>query len=285
MEEADGVELARFVARTRRKLSASRVNPGGENAVGMLDVGPGFAAWREVDDHADTPTASSDRVFWLDPARPIVLSDVLEAIALYRSLGRRRAFFTVHPEIWPTTLEAELAAAAPGAGSFARWPHVRYNALARAVAERPGETWRESAFTIRVLTAGDAGELDRVLGEVAPWYGARWLPVLRRAVIDHGAELHVAFDGASPAAPPVSLGGLMADGEWAYVAFAATDPAHRGKGGQTSLFRSRLASARRRGAAWCVGETNTMAAQSLKNFLRCGFSEVVEWQVWGWEEA
>jgi hypothetical protein len=28
-----------------------------------------------------------------------------------------------------------------------------------------------------------------------------------------------------------------------------------------------------------------MAAQSLKNFLRCGFTEAFQMQVWGWEET
>lgn len=275
-------ELADFLARTRRTLALCRTGLEG-HAVRVRDLGPGFAAWCETDDGGATPTTSSDRVFWLSPGRAITREDIHGAIGHYRGLGRCRAFFTVHPECWSDAL-------APGFsdGRLTRWPDVRFHVLARETAERASETWRESDLTLRVLRAEDIAAVDAVLGAIAPWYGELWLPVLRRAIVDHGAELHVAYaraSGSSDGPIPVAIGGLMVDGGWCYIGFAATDPAHRGRGGQTILLRSRLASARARGAAWCVGETNSMAAQSLRNFTRCGFEPALEWGIWGWEDG
>ena len=280
-------ELARFLARTRRKLSACRAAdgvgaPGAE--VGIRDLGPGFVTWKIVDDGASTPTASSDRVFWLAPERAITGEDVREAVQFYLGLGRGRAFFVVAPWAWSEGLGGEMLSA-----GMRPWPYVRYPVLMRETAERANEAWRETAFTVRIVggvgSGGDGGEIDRVLGAIGPWYGREWLPLVRRVVTEANAELHVAFDGEGLEARPVAIGGVVVDGEWAYVCFGATEEASRGRGAQTALFRSRLLSARARGARWCVGETNTVAEQSLRNFLRCGFVEVCEMVVWGWEEA
>lgn len=290
--EFDPAELERFLARTRRKLSACRAGPGvvgGAPAaeVAIADLGPGFLTWKVIDDGAATPTASSDRVFWIAPGRAITGQDVRDAIAHYRALGRRRAFFVISPSACTDALMLDMTRE-----GLKPWPQVRYPVLARPTADLDGEVWRESALHVRILRTSPDGrgidELDGVLASIGPWYGTEWLPLVRRVVVEVGAELHVAFDGdpdATPAARPVSIGGLVVDGNWSYVCFGATEESSRGRGGQTSLFRSRLASAARLGATWCAGETNTMAAQSLKNFLRCGFTEAFQMQVWGWEEA
>lgn len=281
----DAEQLARFLARTRRKLSACRAgngvgSPGAE--VGIRDLGPGFVTWKVVDDGAATPTASSDRVFWLAPERAITGEDVREAVEFYRGLGRGRAFFVVAPWAWSDALGEEMLRA-----GMRPWPYVRYPVLVRETAERANERWRETPLDIRVVGNAGAGgnEIDRVLEAIAPWYGREWLPLVRRVVTEANAELHVAFDGEGADARPVAIGGIVIDGEWAYVCFGATEEASRGRGAQTALFRSRLASARARGVRWCVGETNTVAEQSLRNFLRCGFVEACEMVVWGWEDA
>lgn len=289
--------LAHFVDRTRRRLSACRAGPAvaaPESEVGLRDLGPGFATWKVIDDGAATPTASSDRVFWLTPDRPITAADVREAIAFYRGvrggLGHARAFFIVHPEAWTDALGEEMLRA-----GLKPWPYVRYPLLMRPTADQPGEVWRESALTIRIVrhptqtsTQADgqpAASLDRILDSIGPWYGSQWLPLVRRVVMEGSAELHVAFDGEGENARPVAIGGLVVDGDFGYVCFGSTQESSRCKGAQTSLFRSRLASARQQGAKWCLGETNTVAEASLRNFLRCGFTEVLDWRVWGWEEA
>lgn len=295
MEGPDSRSVAGFVDRTRRRLSACRAGgdvvgvAGPEAEVGIRNLGPGFATWKVVDDGGATPTASSDRVFWLTAERPVTGEDVAEAVAFYRGLGRTRAFFVVHPDAWTDAVATEML----GAG-LKPWPCVRYPMLMRETADRPGEVWRESAFAVRIvdaetrdLVAGDGATdwtLERVLESIGPWYGTQWLPLVRRVVVEGEAELHVAFEGSGGSERPVAIGGLVVDGEFGYVCFGATEEASRGRGAQTSLFRSRLASARRRGAIWCLGETNTVAEASLRNFLRCGFREVFDWRVWGWEE-
>jgi hypothetical protein len=215
----DPLDLERFLARTRRTLSACRAGPdvvGGEAdaEVAIRDLGPGFLTWKVIDDGAATPTASSDRVFWIAPGRAITVADVREAIAHYRALGRRRAFFFISPSACTDALMSDMTRE-----GLKPWPEIRYPVLARPTADQSGEVWRESSLAVRILRASPDGrgidELDRVLASIGPWYGTRWLPLVRRVVVEVGAELHVAFDGdpdASPAARPVSIGGLVVDG-------------------------------------------------------------------------
>ena len=281
--DADALELERFLARTRRKLSGCRAGdgvgaPGAE--VGIRDVGPGFLTWKVRDDGATTPTASSDRAFWLAPERAITGADIDEAIAFYASLGRARAFFVVGPRAWSEGLGVEMARRGMRA-----WAHVRYPALVRGVEVGAEEAWSRSASesTLRasIVTGAEPEELARVLRLIEPWYGSDWLGLVRRVVVEVGAELHVAWDEAL--GRPIAIGGVVIEGAWSYVCFGATEESQRRRGCQTLLFGSRLASARRQGAMWCAGETNTMAEQSLRNFLRCGFVEAMEMRVWGWE--
>ncbi len=273
--------MAGFLDRTRRRLSACRAGegvgaPGAE--VGIRDMGPGFLTWRVVDDGSSTPTASSDRVFWIAPDRAVSGADLDEAIGYYRSLRRARAFFVLGPEAWSEELGAEMARR-----GMRPWTQVRYPALARETVERAGEEWGSTTLEPRIVTGDDPSALDRVLESIGPWYGREWLGLVRRVVVEAGAELHLAWDAALNR--PVAIGGVVVEGDWSYVCFGATEESHRRRGGQTLLFRTRLVSASGRGARWCVGETNSMAEQSLRNFLRCGFAEAFEMRVWGWEEA
>lgn len=111
------------------------------------------------------------------------------------------------------------------------------------------------------------------------WYGKPGIATALRMLETGSVEVHMAFDGPQP----VALGMLTLDGDWAYLSAAATDPAHRARGAQSALIRSRLRSAAARGVSWCSCETNTAVPISYRNLKRCGFNEAIAWHVYRWD--
>ena len=77
---------------------------------------------------------------------------------------------------------------------------------------------------------------------------------------------------------PVAAAGLFASEGVGYVGFAATLPAHRGKGGQSALLAERIRHARAIGCDLLVTETgerrDDLPSNSYRNLLRAGFAEV-----------
>jgi GNAT superfamily N-acetyltransferase len=76
---------------------------------------------------------------------------------------------------------------------------------------------------------------------------------------------------------PAAAGALYADGNGAYLGFAATVPEHRGKGAQNALLATRIHRARELGCRWVSTETGEQRpgdrSGSYRNILRAGFSE------------
>ena len=103
---------------------------------------------------------------------------------------------------------------------------------------------------------------------------------LPEAVEPRLARLHqtgwrcwVAFDGDEPA----GAGALFAAERVAYLGFAGTLPAHRGKGAQSALLAARLQAAEQLGCDVVVTETGERRgdrpSNSYRNILRAGFRE------------
>ena len=110
---------------------------------------------------------------------------------------------------------------------------------------------------------------------------------LPEAVEPRLARLHqtgwrcwVAFDGDEPA----GAGALFAAERVAYLGFAGTLPAHRGKGAQSALLAARLQAAEQLGCDVVVTETGERRgdrpSNSYRNILRAGFREVAVTANW-----
>jgi GNAT superfamily N-acetyltransferase len=102
-----------------------------------------------------------------------------------------------------------------------------------------------------------------------PPFVAAWLTALPGRP---GWSCLVALDGATPAA----AGALYVAGGVGWVAFGATLPAHRGRGGQTAILAARVARAAELGCTALAVETGARGpgrvAASYRNILAAGFA-------------
>ena len=95
-----------------------------------------------------------------------------------------------------------------------------------------------------------------------------------RGILDTGWLAWLAFDGDEPAA----AAGLFVTEGAGYAGFAATLPAHRGKGAQGALLAARIRRAAELGCDIVLCETGERRGDrpdsSYRNLLRAGFEEV-----------
>ncbi len=128
--------------------------------------------------------------------------------------------------------------------------------------------------SLRVVEVTDAGAADDWARVVTIAYG---LPDARPALADVPGRPEwtawLALDGDEPAAAAA----MWVEGSHAYLGFAGTLPEHRGKGGQATLFATRIEHARARGCTTLVTETGEQIpdrpSNSYRNILRAGFEE------------
>jgi GNAT superfamily N-acetyltransferase len=198
-----------------------------------------------------------------EPATEAAVDSALEA------LKGTTHYVAISPSAQPPKLPAWLATRglAPGWG----WTQFR-----RGVDEAPPsqtdlelvEVEREAApafaRVVRVAYALPV-EVERFFAQIAetPWQA--WL----------------ALAGDEPAA----AGALFAEGEGAYLGFAATLPEHREKGAQSALLETRIRRARDLGCRWASTETGEQRpgqpSSSYRNLRRAGFVEqfvVANWR-------
>lgn len=123
--------------------------------------------------------------------------------------------------------------------------------------------------------------------EVGPDLAATWAGIVNRAyglpaALDAFVATTPALDGwtcwlALDGDDPVAAAALWSDGTVGYLGFAATDAAHRGRGGQASLFAARIERARALGCRSLVTETGEQVpgrpSDSYRNIVRFGFQE------------
>jgi GNAT superfamily N-acetyltransferase len=127
-----------------------------------------------------------------------------------------------------------------------------------------------TSLALRRATRADAtrcGELVAAVFETGAASAPLWAGVIERP----RWHVFVACEGDYP----VAVGGLFADGDLGYVAFAVTDPAYRGRGAQGALMVRRIREAADLGCRWLTTETGEPVAgepsPSRNNMLRCGF--------------
>jgi GNAT superfamily N-acetyltransferase len=129
-------------------------------------------------------------------------------------------------------------------------------------------------------TALEIAEVDTVRADawariVVAGYGlpVACLPMIGSVPSLPGWTAFLALDGDEPAAAAA----VWTKPPAAYFGFAATLPAHRGRGGQGALFAKRIERARGAGCRTLVTETGELRedrpSASYRNILRYGFEE------------
>ncbi len=235
----------------------------------LRDCPPGWIRHNPTGPAGDVPSSAATRMLWTDPTSPLTSRDVAAARDALLALGVARAFVWLSPLAWSEETDALLAAA-----GATRWPWVEYPVLVRAAS--PMRTDRGREFMIRRI---DANEAPDVLDRLAAQYPPESTTAAVQAIEREFAEFFAAF----AADRPIALSALIPDGSFAYLGWMGTLPEFRSRGAQTALIAARVNRAAELGARWCVSETNTVAATSLRNLQRCGFGVALRWHVYSWQ--
>ena len=192
-----------------------------------------------------------------EPARPEILD---ELIAWYRETGTPRFFVQLAPGAEPSLLPEWL-------GSRGLFHYNNWVKLTRTTEEQPRIV---TDLTVERIGAGRSHEFAAI---VARGFG---LPDATRpwisATVGRPAWRHyLALDEGAP----VAGGALYVEGTVGWLGFAATDPAHRGRGAQSALLARRIADAKTLGVKRLVVETaedtTDRRAPSFHNLRRLGF--------------
>ena len=134
-------------------------------------------------------------------------------------------------------------------------------------------------LAVRRLGARDGPALGALLAATfgMPAAFAAWLAVLPRR---RGWHCFGAHDGPEL----VAAGALFASADAGWLAFGATDPAHRGRGAHKALFAARIERARALGLRRLVVETGEQAPgrpdPSYRNIIAAGFRPVYRRPFW-----
>jgi GNAT superfamily N-acetyltransferase len=230
----------------------------GDTALGpaWAEVGGAVAfALRGLDD------AYFNRVVGLGIPRPATLQDVADADEFFHALGRERSTLQIVEPATPAALTEWIEAA--GWVRSRQWPKLWRSLdgelpLSRTDLriEQVGPDWAEDFARIVTTTY----EFDAALAPVAS------APMGRP-----GWSHYLGFDGEDAVAAGASF--VTADVVW--LGYGATLESHRGRGGQSAIFASRLADARAAGCRLAITETGEDTPEepnpSYRNMLRAGF--------------
>ena len=135
-------------------------------------------------------------------------------------------------------------------------------------------------FAMVATQVGMLSEFAHVAG-VAPERFSSWFASLVR---QQGCHVYVAYDGDAP----VATGMFYAENQTAWFAFAATLPAHRGRGAQSALIARRVQDALDLGCREIFVGTGASKADaaakahhtSQNNLLQLGFRKLATGQFW-----
>jgi hypothetical protein len=218
----------------------------------------GGAVVLHVPEAPDSPMLN--RVVGLGIGRPATEDDVDEALAAF---GPGVTFYVgVSPHAQPAQLTDWLSARGLEPG----WGWMEFH---RGLDDPPpAET---SLRVVEVQGEADAAAFGRVVCES---YG---LPEVVRprvaSAVDCGWQCWVAYDGDEPA----SAAGLYVADRIAYLGFAGTLAAYRGRGAQGVLLARRIRRCQELGCELLVVQTgerrDDLPSDSYRNILRAGFTE------------
>ncbi len=201
-----------------------------------------------------------NRVIGLGLETPASTEVIDELIAWYREAGTPRFFVQMAPGTQPSLLPEWLRSR--GLFHYNNWVK-----LTRTTEDQPRIV---TDLTVERIGAGRSHEFAAIVARgfglpdaTRPWISATvGRPAWRQ---------YLALDDGVP----VAGGALYVEGSAGWLGFAATDPAHRGRGAQSALLARRIADAKSLGVKRLVVETaedkTDRRAPSFHNLRRLGF--------------
>jgi len=204
-----------------------------------------------------------NRVLGMGVERPATPDMIDDAIGVFRSSGVCRFFIQVSPVAQPADLPTLLEER--GFTHYNNW--VR---LSRDVKDIP-----DIACDLDIHEIGTdlAAEFGRIVGHSFDW-PADVQRLIGGVVSRPGWHHYMAYDGNTP----VATGAFFHKDDIAWFDFAATLPAHRGRGAQKALVARRLRDAGSRCCRHAIVETAEQKpgkdSPSYRNMLKMGFEEM-----------
>jgi GNAT superfamily N-acetyltransferase len=200
-----------------------------------------------------------NRVVGLGLDGPVEDDDVTAIVDAYRAASVPRFFVQLAPHAGGNPAER---LAAHGFRPYNHWVK-----LSRAVAP-PAEV--DTDLRVEAIGADRAGEFGAVFTEAFEWPQAT-APWVAALVGRPGWYHYLATDGGRG----VATAAMFVDGDCAWIDFASTLPAYRGRGAQSALLARRLAECEAAGVRTVVVEAGE-GSTSMRNLVRAGF--VIEYR-------
>lgn len=203
------------------------------------------------------PSILFNRAVGLDGGDLVLLS---RALRHYHARGVGRFYLQLGP-----------AARAPSVAVFLRSHGVERRPMAWDKLVRLAGPIAPLDLTVRPARAREADTCGRLLA-LALGAGERAAPIF--AAVIGRPRWHV-FAAVDPHDRPIAAGALFVNGAIGSLAFAAVDPAHRGRGAQRALIARRATAAAELGCGWLTAETGQpmpgAPSPSHRNLVASGF--------------
>ena len=133
---------------------------------------------------------------------------------------------------------------------------------------------------VREIGPDLAEEYGRIIVNSFDWEDLRLIPFLAASVGKPGYRHYLLYDGQEA----IGAGALHLYQQYASMAFAATLPEFRGKGGQALLIHQRIRDAAKLGANYLVAETAVdipeAPSKSFRNLQKLGFDLAYQRENW-----
>jgi GNAT superfamily N-acetyltransferase len=202
-----------------------------------------------------------NRAIGLGVTSPATEEGIDAIVDAFRAGGASRFCVQLHPDAQPADLARRLEAR--GITHHDNW--IRLHRRTDPAPDLP------AGLRVEEIDQDRAAVFAYIVSTGFGW--DRRLGALVAAPIgDPGWHHYLAYEGATP----VAAAGQRVSGEYAWFGFAATLPASRGRGGQSSLLARRIHDARAMGCRWVSIETDEQRpdhpAPSYRNVRRAGFT-------------
>ncbi len=257
-------EVARRLMAIREKEldcvpSGSKIQVPIEGAIVTLD--PTSAA-------SPFPSANRNGVYFFGCGRKVSRADLLEILNVFEASEVQRFFFWMSPN--PQEEEIIVWLGDSGLKPFKGTTYPTLIRPVESVAPFP------THLAVRRVSGHEVeNRKDAILRIFEPWPCSFFFQCVDR----EGFDRFVAYDGGTP----VSAAILVHHGDFAYLGWAGTAEAYRGKGGQNALIRARLNRAAELGCRVACSETLEVLKTSLGNLERNGFETVYHKKVYVWD--
>ena len=257
-------EVARRLLAIRRKELEcvprdSRIQVQIESAIVTLDPASASSMF---------PSANRNGVYFFGCGMRVSRTDLLEILNVFEVSEVQRFFFWLSPNHQEEEIIAWL-----GDSGLIPFKGTTYPTLIRPV--EPVAPFRTPLEVRRVSRREVEENRDAVVRIFDPWPSSFFFESVEQAGFEH----FMAYEAGAP----VSAAILACDGDFAYLGWAGTAEAYRGKGGQNALIRARLNRAAELGCRVACSETLEVLKTSLGNLERNGFETVYHKKVYVWD--